>query len=289
MNVGRNQPCPCGSGRRYKECHGALSAGLDRAGEASPSADAARIPAMMQEALRAQRAGHGAVAADWYRRVLQADPSNFDAVHMLALIEYEYGRYDSAIELLKRAVELRPDLGMARHNLRLLESTPQIEDGVCREILPRLLTRIEPVRDVASFAGYASHVHIVLLDDFVPAERRMLKQLCAAFAPRSIAFWTNSRGADDGSAHTIAVDGGRHPRGGLLVLFGTTPLQALWLEHAAPERILLAVGRDAPCALIDRIDEAELAGDLRPGLVCAGAPLAKRLGLPTQAALAESS
>src|SRR5262245_54264128 len=22
--VGRNQPCPCGSGRRYKECHGGL-------------------------------------------------------------------------------------------------------------------------------------------------------------------------------------------------------------------------------------------------------------------------
>jgi preprotein translocase subunit SecA len=22
-NVGRNQPCPCGSGRKYKQCHGA--------------------------------------------------------------------------------------------------------------------------------------------------------------------------------------------------------------------------------------------------------------------------
>ena len=23
--VGRNEPCPCGSGRKYKHCHGALS------------------------------------------------------------------------------------------------------------------------------------------------------------------------------------------------------------------------------------------------------------------------
>jgi preprotein translocase subunit SecA len=23
--VGRNQPCPCGSGKKYKHCHGALS------------------------------------------------------------------------------------------------------------------------------------------------------------------------------------------------------------------------------------------------------------------------
>jgi preprotein translocase subunit SecA len=22
--VGRNQPCPCGSGKKYKQCHGAL-------------------------------------------------------------------------------------------------------------------------------------------------------------------------------------------------------------------------------------------------------------------------
>ena len=25
--VGRNEPCPCGSGRKYKHCHGALDDG----------------------------------------------------------------------------------------------------------------------------------------------------------------------------------------------------------------------------------------------------------------------
>ncbi len=24
--VGRNEPCPCGSGKKYKHCHGALNA-----------------------------------------------------------------------------------------------------------------------------------------------------------------------------------------------------------------------------------------------------------------------
>jgi preprotein translocase subunit SecA len=23
--IGRNEPCPCGSGKKYKNCHGALS------------------------------------------------------------------------------------------------------------------------------------------------------------------------------------------------------------------------------------------------------------------------
>ena len=26
--VGRNDPCPCGSGKKYKKCHGAAEAGL---------------------------------------------------------------------------------------------------------------------------------------------------------------------------------------------------------------------------------------------------------------------
>lgn len=29
MKIGRNQPCPCNSGRKYKHCHGSLSAGGD--------------------------------------------------------------------------------------------------------------------------------------------------------------------------------------------------------------------------------------------------------------------
>ena len=30
--VGRNEPCPCGSGRKYKKCHGAVQQALLRQG-----------------------------------------------------------------------------------------------------------------------------------------------------------------------------------------------------------------------------------------------------------------
>jgi uncharacterized protein YecA (UPF0149 family) len=34
----RNAPCPCGSGRRYKECHGALDpVGLSVAAKSGPA------------------------------------------------------------------------------------------------------------------------------------------------------------------------------------------------------------------------------------------------------------
>src|SRR5438105_15850570 len=112
-SVGRNERCPCGSGKRYKECHGAIGA----TAVAEPEA-----PQLMQAALRAQQSSNVIEAAALYRRVLSVDPANFDATHMLGLVEYESGRYETALALLRRATELRPDLGAPRHNLRVLES-----------------------------------------------------------------------------------------------------------------------------------------------------------------------
>ena len=136
--VARNAPCPCGSGRRYKECHGALA-------PANPAATTDAPPWLaetMREALDAQRSDRGAEAARLYRRVLDADPENFDATHMLGLVEYERGYYGAALALMQRAIELRPDLGMPRHNLRTLETMPRLENEICRDILPRLLSPV---------------------------------------------------------------------------------------------------------------------------------------------------
>jgi hypothetical protein len=41
MSTGRNDPCPCGSGRKYKKCHG-MTAGLLSVPSAAPSPEAAR-------------------------------------------------------------------------------------------------------------------------------------------------------------------------------------------------------------------------------------------------------
>ena len=257
----------------------------DRAPAAKrPDDPLAWIAATMETALRAQRSGRGAEAAACYRRVLAADPSNFDATHMLALTEYECGRYDDAIPLLRRAIELRPDLGIAKHNLRLIESMPQIEDGVCRDIVPRLLPRIERVRDVSRFAPSAASVHIVASDAESADERSMLEKLTTAFAPRPIEVWTHGDTAPGSATRRVVPETGDHPAGGVLVLFGRSPAQAAWLAAARAERLLLAVVRDEACALVDRVDEASLC-DPKPGVVCASIPLAERLGLPRDAVI----
>jgi hypothetical protein len=286
--VGRNQPCPCGSGKRYKECHGAFGS-LGAAEPAATSATAAPswVERTMRDALRAQRSGAGGEAARLYRDVLAADTSNFDATHMLALIEYERGHYETALALLKRAIELRPDVGTPRHNLRLLEAMPLIEIEICRDVLPRLAPRVDLDFQLAQLAA-ASSVQVVIGDMIASPERTALAQVVAACGTAPVTLWDEAAGeAVAGEAAALKLSTGNHPRDGLLVIFGTARSPAVWLRAVCAERVLLVVTRDEPCAIIDWIDELTAAGYNRPGLLCATGELAERLRLPRGASLPE--
>ena len=57
LKVGRNDPCPCGSGKKYKDCHeSAGSAYLTKLAE--------------KQARQAHRDGEGEGHRPWYRRLL---------------------------------------------------------------------------------------------------------------------------------------------------------------------------------------------------------------------------
>src|SRR5206468_1336354 len=112
-----------------------------------------RVKRTMVEALRARRSGAGGEAARLYRHVLVVDPANFDATHMLGLVEYELGHHEAALALIKHAIELRPELGIPRHNLRVFESLPLLEAEICREVLPRLASRVNFGLDLAELAS----------------------------------------------------------------------------------------------------------------------------------------
>jgi len=284
--VGRNQPCPCGSGRRFKECHGAIGAVASTRPAPRPMAPVPSwVPETMRAALRAQESGAGDEATRLYRQVLAVDPSNFDATHMLGLVEYEHGDYESALALIKHAIELRPDLGMPRHNLRLLESMPLVETEICREVLPRLAPRVDFGFDLAELAA-ATSVHVVIGETIGAEERAALGPIVAACGTAPVKIWGEAADktvAGGASLSTLAADD--HPRGGLLVLLGTARSPAAWLSAMRAERVLLIVTRDEPCTVIDRIDELAVAGHDQPGLLCATRALAERLRLPREASL----
>jgi len=100
-NTGRNHPCPCGSGKRYKDCCGRLP---DAAG-----ADvdvSAKIARRMNDALAAQASKDLREAERIYREVLAMAPDVPDALHMLGVLRFEQGDCEEAAKLILRALDL---------------------------------------------------------------------------------------------------------------------------------------------------------------------------------------
>jgi tetratricopeptide (TPR) repeat protein len=106
--VRRNDPCPCGSGRRYKECHGKLAA-------APPSADA-----QVQAALRLHQQGQVAEAERRYRDILQAAPGHPMATHYLGLAAWHRGDAAEAERLMRAALAADAGVPDFHSNLGLL-------------------------------------------------------------------------------------------------------------------------------------------------------------------------
>jgi glycosyltransferase involved in cell wall biosynthesis len=93
----RNDPCPCGSGKRYKHCHGVAS---------TASAPAPAVPSAQDLALaglRAQQADQFEIAESYYRKSLELSPSDPDVLHMLGVTRLQQFDYVEARSLIERA------------------------------------------------------------------------------------------------------------------------------------------------------------------------------------------
>ncbi len=114
MTIGRNEPCPCGSGRKYKHCCGAP-------GREAPQP---RGPASLAEALglasRLLQQGQLAQAERLYRQVLAADRANPQATHFLGVCLFREGRRDEGLAQLRRSVALAPSNDVFWVNLGML-------------------------------------------------------------------------------------------------------------------------------------------------------------------------
>ncbi len=112
--VGRNEPCPCGSGRRYKHCHGAAGA--------SPASALAPRPTThdrVTAALAAHQRGDASTAESIYREVLGIEPDHTAAAHYLGVLEYQRGELAAALPRLERSVRAVPGEPEYHNNLGL--------------------------------------------------------------------------------------------------------------------------------------------------------------------------
>ena len=113
-SVGRNDPCPCGSGKKFKWCHGRLSAAPL---PAAPPVLPETIPALMKRADTLQRAGRLLEAEVVYRSLLQIAPNHSVELENLGILASRRNDPEEAISLLTQAVSLAPERASAHYNL----------------------------------------------------------------------------------------------------------------------------------------------------------------------------
>jgi len=101
---GRNDPCPCGSGKKYKQC--CLN-------KRPPSPTATSFSQQLQHALRLAHVHfqHGNLpqAATICHQIIQALPEQPDAWHLLGVTELQQGNVEVAIASLQHALKARPN------------------------------------------------------------------------------------------------------------------------------------------------------------------------------------
>ena len=127
----RNDPCPCGSGLRYKECHGKL--------EVAGPPTAQRV----QRALQLHQAGRIEEAEHLYKDVLREEPGHAVATHYLGLIAWGRGDRVEAERLMRDALARDSSIPDFHNNLGLLlRDTQRIDEAIAAyrraiEIEPR--------------------------------------------------------------------------------------------------------------------------------------------------------
>lgn len=243
--IGRNAPCPCGSGKRFKNCHGAV--GSSSSNEASETV--AKRTATMHAALDYQRRGELGSAKILYEEVLEDDPNNFDVLHMLGVVEYQRKSYYRAEQLILRALEVSPYVEAAQSNLALVRASLGLERELCKSILSHLAqkhaNRAAPI--------YPHPVQFVICREN-DGERHLARQCrgsleAAMEKDGGLPVWTQQ---PDGSvASRIPIAGA--PTGGTIVFVGTHFVPGEWIKKAAAEHIVLICDESDVCEIHDRL------------------------------------
>src|SRR5215467_9903115 len=98
--IARNAPCPCGSGKRFKDCHGATTR--------STALEALSPEALLPNAQVAFAAGHHEDAEASLGRLLHQNPNDVAALNLLGECLQARGAAGAA-EAWWQALEIDPD------------------------------------------------------------------------------------------------------------------------------------------------------------------------------------
>ena len=308
----RNSPCPCGSGRRYKDCHGALGAAPPGAsgtprqstyrapGAEWQSLDEAtrdRLGAQMERALSMQVAGRVDEGAREYRAVIAIAPDTHDALHMLGVIEMGRGNLDEAEQLISAARALRPPYTAIEHNWLLLQDARlALEQAQPEQLAERalpILVDLALAPDAAERRGGAGRLRTgatgrraVHLIGRVHAgdhdDGSLMRSLADLLGQDATALWaTDGDGSEVvGTRRVQRIDGGSGamPRGGTHVFAGVDFDCAAWIDRADAERVIVFCQSASPTRYLDQLRAIARDGARPVELVFASQAMAERFG-----------
>ena len=115
--IGRNDPCPCGSGKKVKQCCEQTGTAANRVAPRQPVSSHFNPQHALQTAMAQHQAGSLPQAEALYKQVLQALPNQPDALHLLGLINKQKGDLKTAVQLIRKALAVNPNYVEAFVNL----------------------------------------------------------------------------------------------------------------------------------------------------------------------------
>ncbi|MFZ6719343.1 tetratricopeptide repeat protein [Undibacterium sp. Ji49W] len=115
--VSRNDPCPCGSGKKYKQCCMAKHEAELADTAVQKASEQALISQYLAQGMALHREGQLEQAEQAYLQILQLAPANADALHLSGLIAHQRANYTSAISLISLSLQTNPNNAYAHNNL----------------------------------------------------------------------------------------------------------------------------------------------------------------------------
>lgn len=103
--MNRNAPCHCGSGKRYKHCHGLVStdASNDRGAASTPDTGSIDAVALNARGVEAAQRGQLAQAIDFFTRALAATPESIEVNLNVGTALFQSGRAHESLAFLDKA------------------------------------------------------------------------------------------------------------------------------------------------------------------------------------------
>ena len=148
----RNAPCPCGSGKRYKDCHGAIP---------PPPLTAGAVAPLLAKARRALAQGDAGQAEAAWREALATDPDEAEALFHLGNLERERSHHELAVGHYRRALLRAPGHAGVLNNLGLTyeaQGATAEAEACYREVLAATPNHPDALANLANIQfGRAEH------------------------------------------------------------------------------------------------------------------------------------